>query len=241
MVDVRRLVADDPDREEFPELVDAVGEDPARFLDHNFEGDHRTLVVARIRAIDQLGVVNAWIQIERELVRGPREPVIELLEQRREWILEHGGREDRLQDEDERTPAAPKDVVWLDEDGEPYERTSADAKLRERQAALRGTQSEDQLETDGGDPLCVAEQVRNPVSSFIVCPGCGDEFDPREIYRGNATAQGYCSLECFRKAQISEHIIWQSEPLRWLRRRLRGLHSWMEPDIIPFTERRGQE
>lgn len=131
---VRRAVADDPDREQFPELVAAVNEDPARFLDHDLATEHdgRRLAIARIDAIDRLGVVNAWIQVERQLDRGPREPIIELLEQRREWILEHGGRDDRLEDGDERTPAAPKRVLWIDEDGEPYERSSADERLEER-------------------------------------------------------------------------------------------------------------
>lgn len=80
----------------------------------------------------------------------------------------------------------------------------------------------------------VAPQVRNPVSPFIECLGCGEEFDPREIDRGNATIHGYCSLDCMQDAHYPDRTIWQSWPLRWFRRRLRNLHDRIEPDIKPY-------
>lgn len=30
----------------------------------------------------------------------------------------------------------------------------------------------------------------------LVCPGCGDEIDPRDQFRGSMTQLGYCSLYC---------------------------------------------
>lgn len=120
-------VAVTPERERFPEIEAAIGEDPARFLDTTLVDDRRELVVARIRGIDGLDVVDAWIQVEQALDRD-RESVRELLERRRDWLLEHGDRKERL--DGERSPAAPKEVVWIDEDGEPYDRsTSASSKI----------------------------------------------------------------------------------------------------------------
>lgn len=150
MIPVRRAVADEPDRQQFPELVEAINEDPAQFLDHDLDADHdqRRLAVGRIEVIDYLGVVNAWIQVERQLDRGPRDPIIELLEQRREWILEHGDRDERLEAAGERTPAPPKSVIWIDEDGEPYQRTSAERRFQER---LERAEKQ-AIATDGGDP-----------------------------------------------------------------------------------------
>jgi len=29
-----------------------------------------------------------------------------------------------------------------------------------------------------------------------VCPGCGDEYDPRDAYRSDVTESGYCGLMC---------------------------------------------
>lgn len=145
-----RTVAAEADRERFPEIEASIGEDPADVLDRDViergpkhtSKTARPQLVARIRGIDYLGVVNAWIQVERALDRGPREPVMELLERRRDWLLENGDRDDRL--DGERTPAAPKDAVWFDEDGEVYDRsTSATSKI----AQMDGGQA---AESDGG-------------------------------------------------------------------------------------------
>lgn len=95
-------------RSETPEwqrrLKQKLGENPARFLDHdlvergNRHTDHtlQRLVRARIRGIDRLEVVNAWIAVERKLARGPRDLIIELLEDRKQYLEAHGERPDDL-------------------------------------------------------------------------------------------------------------------------------------------------
>ncbi|WP_423745088.1 hypothetical protein V5735_03420 (plasmid) [Haladaptatus sp. SPP-AMP-3] len=92
-------------RGEIPEwqrrLKEDVGENPARFLDHalvEYGASHtdetiQSLVVARIRGICYLEVVNAWIAVERKLDRGPRDNIISLLEERKAYLEENGERE----------------------------------------------------------------------------------------------------------------------------------------------------
>lgn len=92
-------------RAETPEwqrrLKQKLGENPARFLDHNLveRGRGHTdrtlqrLVFARIRGIDRLEVVNAWIAVERKIDRGPRDRVIDLLEQRKAYLEKDGERD----------------------------------------------------------------------------------------------------------------------------------------------------
>lgn len=82
-------------------LKQKLGENPARFLDHSLveRGNRHTdftlqrLVRARIRGIDRLEVVNAWIAVERKLDRGPRDLVIKLLEERKAYLEDHGERD----------------------------------------------------------------------------------------------------------------------------------------------------
>ncbi len=102
-------------------IADRIGEDPARYLDHPLDErgpGHTTntlwnLVVARVRGIHELGVVNGWLLAERKLgelaltdaelhERGrdpwpwrqecPRDDVVTLLEDRREVLLHVGNR-----------------------------------------------------------------------------------------------------------------------------------------------------
>lgn len=92
------------DRERFPKLVEDIGEDPAQFLDHDFvraDGDTplRT-AIARIKGIDSLQVAHAWLAIERRLDRGPREQVVDVLEDRIAFLEAHGERPDDLPSED---------------------------------------------------------------------------------------------------------------------------------------------
>lgn len=124
-----KLVADDPDRERFPEIERRIGEDPARWLDRDLvergpshtTRTNRELVLARIRGIDYLGVANAWIQVERELDRGPRDRVIETLEERRDFLIEYGDRPEVDEEELEERRAQYNDesdedtVVWRHE------------------------------------------------------------------------------------------------------------------------------
>ena len=82
-------------------LKDKLGENPARFLDNDLieRGPSHTdqtlqrLVLARIRGIDRIEVVNAWTAVERKLDRGPRDRIIDLLEQRKNHLKEHGERD----------------------------------------------------------------------------------------------------------------------------------------------------
>lgn len=97
-----------------------LGEDPGRFLDRRLtsrpacwtliddeeyggrsmerqvDTDVSTsgqLVIARIRGIDHLDRVRVWIAVERRLDRGPRDPIIELLEEREAELEAEGERE----------------------------------------------------------------------------------------------------------------------------------------------------
>lgn len=114
-----RIAAEESGRETFPDVADEIGEDPARFLDVDVLADDgaRELLLSRIRGIDRLGTINAWIIVERKLERGPRDRIVELLERRREHLLETGGRprfsgeelDERLRARRERREAAEAD------------------------------------------------------------------------------------------------------------------------------------
>ena len=77
------------DREIFPGIKQRSGEDPARFLDRPLLGgdpDEETqsgwFIGCRIKGIDSKRVIHYWLQVEHELERGPREKIVEMLEQR---------------------------------------------------------------------------------------------------------------------------------------------------------------
>jgi hypothetical protein len=82
----------DPDRETFPEVADEIGEDPARFLDNPLvvpgESSPMLLAKARIKGIADTDTIEAWIDVETRLDRGPRKKVIALLNQRRAQLEE---------------------------------------------------------------------------------------------------------------------------------------------------------
>ncbi|WP_089650117.1 hypothetical protein [Halobacterium hubeiense] len=85
------------ERERFPGLREDLGEDPAAFLDVPMfrEGGGETplrTAFARIRGIDSLETVNAWLAVERQLDRGPRDNVMAALRERRQFLEEHGER-----------------------------------------------------------------------------------------------------------------------------------------------------
>ena len=72
-------------------MKDDIGENPAQFLDHRlveYGVDHTLsrMVRDRIPGINCIDVVTAWIALERKLDRGPRCPIISLLEERREFL-----------------------------------------------------------------------------------------------------------------------------------------------------------
>lgn len=61
-----------------------IGENPAQFLDYDFvENDGmRELALARIRGIDRIAAVRAWIGVERALGRPARDRIIRALQDR---------------------------------------------------------------------------------------------------------------------------------------------------------------
>ena len=83
----------------FPNLKDDIGEDPARYLDQDLTTG-RELIEARIRGIDYLATVRAWMAVERHLGRGlggrPRPEVIDLLQEREAVLEAEGDRDDRI-------------------------------------------------------------------------------------------------------------------------------------------------
>lgn len=138
----------DQDVTEFPNLEDDLGHNPARFLDWEIVGagshdkavaNGRSLLLkARIRGIDRIAAVRAYKAVERHPdvgpTTGPREGVIRLLDQREEFLEEHGEREDNW----EYGPRRPPEMVDT-ESAFPGPDTSATDKLhRGRQAATDG-------------------------------------------------------------------------------------------------------
>ena len=71
-------------RPRYPDLVEAIGEDPARYL---HQPDDTTF--ARIRGIVDEDVLDAWFSVETDL--GPRRKVIAALNARRAALDEDGG------------------------------------------------------------------------------------------------------------------------------------------------------
>lgn len=108
------------DREEFPNLREDIGEDPARYLDHDYFLMCET-IRARIRGIDSFAVLRAWEAVERRIDRGPRDKVLEWLEEREAELGEIGEREDRPDGPIERD-VPEKTAVWVDDDGDEYVR-----------------------------------------------------------------------------------------------------------------------
>lgn len=106
------------ERRQFPDLKDAIGYDPARYLDvplleTGIEGTPKIRVaISMIQGISRLGVANAWIAAERRLERagdpddpdkpdpGPREQIMALLEAKVDYLVEHGDRPRELPTED---------------------------------------------------------------------------------------------------------------------------------------------
>lgn len=83
-------------REQFPEVAEMIGEDPARYLDTDLvsgEGVQDDTFESRVRGIDRLEVIQAWIEIETSLERGPRRHVIARLNRRKRELEENGERD----------------------------------------------------------------------------------------------------------------------------------------------------
>lgn len=142
------------DYQAFPKLVDEIGHNPARFLDWDFldetygdrkiKSGRKMLLKSRIRGIDRIEVVRAYIAVERALERGPadgpREAVIRLLEQREEFLRERGERPERLMYGPRRPPEYY--ATEIDDESDDRPRTAA-AKLSRMRS--------DRVATDGGE------------------------------------------------------------------------------------------
>lgn len=140
--------ADTSDRERFPGVAAEIGEDPARWLDHDMlaqsavkqqedpadpHGGNRlvedtdvstfgAMFRARVRGIDKLYVIRQWLEVESRLDRGPRDHVIEALRNRAAELRETGERSHYLPWRRHDRDLAPVDAPELDQ-------RSADEKL----------------------------------------------------------------------------------------------------------------
>lgn len=105
-------------RASFPALEKEIGHDPAYYLDRDYN-DRRVLIEARIKGIDYEEVAAAYIAVERRLGRGPdggpRPRVLGRLEDRLEWLREHGDRDDRLDLEEIRQRRQNRDKTEIEE------------------------------------------------------------------------------------------------------------------------------
>ncbi len=130
------------DREEFPNVEKHIGEDPARFLDRplispsGIGGSPFLITKARIDGIDRLPVINAWIAVEKNLSRGPRDKVLSLLEDRKHYLEEHGERPEEF-DIDRDVETVGSVAVWPDRDG--------------GERSFLSVRSEKTVATDGGE------------------------------------------------------------------------------------------
>lgn len=125
-----------PSRETFASLRDQIGEDPARFLDHRIFGNPcgmGRLMHARIQGIDDLETIRAWRAVERNIDRGPRDRVLEWLDEREQELEEIGERPDRLENGPRRPPE------WFDsESAISIDHSSATDKLADMRARTDG-------------------------------------------------------------------------------------------------------
>jgi hypothetical protein len=141
------------DRARYPDVRERIGEDPAQYLDKplfetSYDGDCSVAgwtIKVRIQSIDSFAVLGAWKGIERNLDRGPRDRVMEMLNDRAQELEAIGERPDRLVERDGRH--VPKSEWYIVRDGErlPWEgvdRATAGAAFSEDRFAVA---------TDGGE------------------------------------------------------------------------------------------
>ena len=115
------------------EESERLGENPARFLVEEFRADNGDgttgeLMLARIRGIASIELVDYWLGVERWLAmhedRDPRDRVIDALEERKAELEEHGEglAQAGMTPAERREMAAQRSAesvaVLLDEDGE---------------------------------------------------------------------------------------------------------------------------
>ena len=137
------------DRAEYPEVEQEISEDPARWLDRDllertavrqeanpiseFDEVHLVedtdvstpgqIVLSRIRGIDSLLVVRHWLEVEHDLDRGPRDTIVDALQERANKLKRIGERPDRLP----AGPRRPPEMTFEPSVGEsPDQRTAAE-------------------------------------------------------------------------------------------------------------------
>jgi hypothetical protein len=144
------------DREEFPRIRDDLGEDPAKFLDRplvEYGEDHtdhtgRRMFEERVAGIDSIPVVRAWIAVERRIERGPREAVIQVLEQRESYLEREGEREERIRGQVPYRPrVAPRtaeDYQQMIDEAGPFQSTAGLERLRDKKRAESVPEDDDQ-------------------------------------------------------------------------------------------------
>ena len=147
-------------------LKEDIGENPVRFLDHHIPKipeSPGSMFRARVEGIDCLEVVGAWQAAERKLAvkedRQPREHVLQLLEARRDWLLEHGERPENLRTEwphelpdryqpfDREVPEKECYITKRDGERVPYSQRPTTAKVSR---SFESSTTAEEVATDGG-------------------------------------------------------------------------------------------
>lgn len=145
--------ADTSERMRCPNLVETIGEDPARWLDQDLLADSQRAEMVRtlIDGIDTLQRLRAWKAVEKKLANDdhnddarnpldePRAAIMQRLDQREQWLELNGERSDRVPED------IDKSCDCCDADGF---LTAAD--LRERQEQDWARRSEG-YSTSGAD------------------------------------------------------------------------------------------
>lgn len=131
-------------RERYPDVAAEIGEDPARWLDHKLidDQDARRMARVRLKSIDKIDVARKWIEVERQLERGPRKKIIAWLNQRIKTLEQIGERPDRLEERDGRV--VPETTWTLN--GESWENVDRGVGLSTGERAFA-------VATDGGEDV----------------------------------------------------------------------------------------
>ena len=128
-----------------PGLKADLGEDPERFLERSISYDGQ-MPIARIKGIDDLRVVRVWKRIEKDPDRAagePREQIMQLLEEREQFLVQHGEREERTAGETHDRDLPPAEVTINGE--------SADDRSASATAKINSMRNEPVVATDGGE------------------------------------------------------------------------------------------
>ena len=144
------MPADTGDRARYPEYEGAFGDDPARWLDASLvdDPDRREMVRIRIFSIDDIDLARTWIEVERDIERGPRQQIVAWLNQRIKTLEAIGERPERLEFGPRRPPEMQPEsqTDWYRvEDGE---RVPWDEEDRSVGLGSRGDLA---VATDGGE------------------------------------------------------------------------------------------